>query len=1124
MNKIKKTSQKIYSRRWLLSVLFGLFLLVPVHGQVSIGDAGAGGAVEPQEFSILELISNKSGLRLPHLTTVQRDNLQQSSAFDLERTGKGVGLTIFNISTGCVDYWNGSRWIPLCQGNNPFLGGDCADTNFSVGGGTITCTITDPDCSILGDYSFTVIQGSDYTELTVLDAGTGQFSLSFAPNDWASSRTAIVMVTSPCGTSSIFVYTQDGDSSGCGITTVPDILTSNGASLCVGGMVYLYLNGLPDATTNTFIWVLNGQVVGTGNSLVATRPGKYTVYGDKLGCTNSKSITVSYSSTIAPDPVNLIVIGNGGVICGPGGSVQLVTTPPASGTVVWYKDGQKATPGTDYTINGTSNNITVTRAGEWFAVVEDGGCSSRFSDAVTVTDNSSSTPVLPGPPVMRINGVTSGWSACRGGSLFLEVDGTMDPTLTYSWYADNTLIGTGSGLVYNLPSGIAQVVIRLRVTGGSSACPVEALAVEPISPTQAPHGIITPGGTVPLCGGSAILTAQGGDSYRWFRDGQLISGQSGASLTVTTPGSYSVQAISSGGCQGQQSGAVTVILSDFGTASWGAGPTTVVVGENKTYTVNLDFVRNATYNWSVTGGGIITASSGNSAAISFPVTGTTDISCEVKNDCGEAIGSPLSLPVIVGTGCKDANITGYPNGLTRTVRAGSLFALSMTIQDAALMDVQWYLGPVGSGTLISGAASLSYSFTAGAVGTYNYYAVVTPTGAAGCASATSKQFTVTVTPDLSILPKGNGGFFGKTCFDVAKTNSGGDCGDLSARTTQRTDFENRTSQDTYAGTSVAPYSGVQVYTYKAVGTVSNVRFYVDDPTGEVIESITPVADYTGTFTANSLCKVTVAYKESLKESLVGLNRTSALKVTLYVVYSNAGVDTQLPMVISLQDCACCGAKTTRGGWLNFMCHNLGADENLLVFTPNVGLYGDLYQWGRPQDGHELRNSDRTSTLATNNTATAPAAVVGKFITISSSPFDWRSGGGNTSRWGNGTQDENVPKAENDPCPAGWKVPSQKQWASIFRGGTTSGAPSTASANTWTWNTSGYKVGDALFLPAGGYRERVGGALSDLNSFGYYWSSTVNGTNSYRLLFTGSTISPAVANNRSYGYSIRCVSE
>ena len=221
----------------------------------------------------------------------------------------------------------------------------------------------------------------------------------------------------------------------------------------------------------------------------------------------------------------------------------------------------------------------------------------------------------------------------------------------------------------------------------------------------------------------------------------------------------------------------------------------------------------------------------------------------------------------------------------------------------------------------------------------------------------------------------------------------------------------------------------------------------------------------------------------------------------------------------------CGAYTTSGTFLTFACYNLGADTTLDSFTYQGGaINGDLYQWGRPTDGHEKRNSAKINRQATNNTATLPVEVVGKYIhDLGGIIYNWRSERIDTL-WGDGTTGANQAKAANDPCPSGFKVPSQAQWGEIFAGATTSGLSSLATSNIWTWTGNGYTVGSALFLPAAGYRN-TNTSNAYLGEVGQYSSSTVDGTGYiYTLRFNSSNVYPSMILSRLHGVSVRCVAE
>ena len=206
---------------------------------------------------------------------------------------------------------------------------------------------------------------------------------------------------------------------------------------------------------------------------------------------------------------------------------------------------------------------------------------------------------------------------------------------------------------------------------------------------------------------------------------------------------------------------------------------------------------------------------------------------------------------------------------------------------------------------------------------------------------------------------------------------------------------------------------------------------------------------------------------------------------------------------------------------DFGSHNLGATtayDPLSYVVGNAdgsgGTLGYLYQWGRQTDGHELRNS-------TTQAGPVAAPVANRFITNATSPNDWITPQSNTL-WGDGTTGADPAKAANDPCPSGFKVPSQAQWGGLFRTGTTGGAPNTATQNTWTWTGNGFMVGQKLFLPAAGNRQNTGASQSGQ---GRYWSSSTVFTNyAYNLYFYSGYVEPNTANSRSYAYSIRCISE
>ncbi len=58
--------------------------------------------------------------------------------------------------------------------------------------------------------------------------------------------------------------------------------------------------------------------------------------------------------------------------------------------------------------------------------------------------------------------------------------------------------------------------------------------------------------------------------------------------------------------------------------------------------------------------------------------------------------------------------------------------------------------------------------------------------------------------------------------------------------------------------------------------------------------------------------------------------------------------------------------------------------------------------------------------------------------------------------------------------------------------------------------------------ASGNRNRTSGALNNVGSNGYYWSSAPSGTNARNLNFNSSNVNPLNDNNRANGFPVRCV--
>jgi len=192
-----------------------------------------------------------------------------------------------------------------------------------------------------------------------------------------------------------------------------------------------------------------------------------------------------------------------------------------------------------------------------------------------------------------------------------------------------------------------------------------------------------------------------------------------------------------------------------------------------------------------------------------------------------------------------------------------------------------------------------------------------------------------------------------------------------------------------------------------------------------------------------------------------------------------------------------GTVTSNGKcWLD---RNLGATQ-VATSSSDAASYGDLYNWGRLADGHQLRTSGKTQTRATTDT---PGNA--NFIySFSASQNDWRNPK-NNNLW------QGV-SGINNPCPSNFRLPTSSEFSS----------------ETATWSNQGPTgaFNSALKLPLAGTRDWNDGNLRGAGTHAYYSTSSIHTSNttSMYLLFYSTPFSNLVLSNltSTQGMSVRCI--
>ncbi|WP_067151575.1 fibrobacter succinogenes major paralogous domain-containing protein [Pseudotamlana agarivorans] len=201
-------------------------------------------------------------------------------------------------------------------------------------------------------------------------------------------------------------------------------------------------------------------------------------------------------------------------------------------------------------------------------------------------------------------------------------------------------------------------------------------------------------------------------------------------------------------------------------------------------------------------------------------------------------------------------------------------------------------------------------------------------------------------------------------------------------------------------------------------------------------------------------------------------------------------------------------STTGKIWLD---KNLGARQ-VAISSSDFNAYGDLYQWGRSADGHQVVIRD-TSILPNDSMPAVGSSGTIATIATSSNPGHGDyilTTSGTDNNWANyGNEDDLWQNGFNDPCPTGYRLPTEAELGN-------------ERLHFSTNNASG-AFNSPLKLPTAGARIYNDGLLNNVGVTGRYWSSTVDGVTSRNLRITANDAYTS-SYPRGAGFSVRCIKD
>ncbi|NTS44036.1 hypothetical protein HRG84_24365, partial [Flavisolibacter sp. BT320] len=261
------------------------------------------------------------------------------------------------------------------------------------------------------------------------------------------------------------------------------------ATLCPGSNITLTATG-----GTSYQWYRNGVKIdgATAATYSASQAGEYTadiISGDCQGkSSNAATLTAGTAPTGTISPATA-------TLC-PGASLTLTVTGGTS--YQWYRNGVK--------IDGaTAATYAASEAGEYTADILTASCEGKASNSAVVSAGTA--------PTGTISPATA--TLCPGATISLSVSGGT----SYQWYRNGVKIDGATAATYSASQAGEYTADIL-----TASCEGKASNSAVVTAGTAPTGTISPA-TATLCPGSNItLTATGGTSYQWYRNGVKIDG------------------------------------------------------------------------------------------------------------------------------------------------------------------------------------------------------------------------------------------------------------------------------------------------------------------------------------------------------------------------------------------------------------------------------------------------------------------------------------------------------------------------------------------------------------------------------------------------------------------------
>jgi len=554
------------------------------------------------------------------------------------------------------------------------------------------------------------------------------------------------------------------------------------------------LNIAGESTSNQTSGIINDNLDNTSTSFQTVT---YTVTPtSNLGCVGNAA-----TFTVTLNYVDAGLVSSDQTICS-GTSPALLTGTSPSGAGTLSYQWQSSTNGTTWT------NIS----GATSASFQPGNLSANtyyrrivnyVSNSVTCTGTSNSV-------LITINAITPGTisatqNLCTGddpAALNVVTGATGIGTTTFIWQQSSNSTGPWTsilgqtGSTYDPPVlgsttyfsiAATSVLNNVSCSANSPSIAVNIYSLLPGSITN-PETICEGGNLVAFTSTNASSNAptvayqwqSSTDNLNWAN----ITGATSATydppaLTTTTYYRRLVNALVGGTviCQGQ-SNTITVTVVPDPTVSAPTGQTICNGGTPIAFSVTASGGINTSYSyqWYSNSPNANTIITGANAATFTPPASNGTYYCQVTINPAASTGCSVNSSNATITVVNDPAVTG-PTGASYCQDAASVSALSVSASGGLSTNYtyQWYSNSPNANTIITGANAATFTPPVNAVGTINYYCLVSIAPATtGCSTASNvASIAVTAGPSVSSQPANQTRCIGGTFTALSFTSSGG---------------------------------------------------------------------------------------------------------------------------------------------------------------------------------------------------------------------------------------------------------------------------------------------------------------------------------------------------------------